>query len=490
MSGDKKLCVDVLRDEIAYYSSELCRYIDRDALLRAYQSTNRGERMDAYHPILRDACCSCFRSSNVRDDGRRCTVWGYDGMRWRVLSSVVFCDAVGDAMKKSAGVGSFMVSRDWVAFQNKFLESAYRGVCSNPLRVSAGIVGFCNGVWDFSDIENPVRHGFEDQLPVTDLLPYAYDASAVCPMWLSFLNTMLKPLDILKLQKYMGLGVVNRRLLKHVVEDTLWLVGGGANGKTTILNIVRSVFGYNNISEASMRELLDRNQDARMRAINRIEGHIFNICSEMDMQDISRDSDAFKRLCSGEPHDARGIGKDIHVAYDIPFLIFSMNQRPSNRRMDSAFRRRIVEIQFNVSVRPEDMDSSLGSKLESELSGIRNWVIDGYRKLLADNFQFDHTSDEDYMESNEQFFDLFARHEGLRPVAWAGHKDSPQLVSSSVLYERYCDYCERKLLGVSAPSQRSMSSDLKRLNYRSVRKASGQYYVVYCDNLLAYAVRT
>jgi len=206
------------------------------------------------------------------------------------------------------------------------------------------------------------------------------------------------------------------------------------------------------------------------------------------MQDISKDSDAFKRLCSGEPHDARGIGKDIHVAYDIPFLVFSMNQRPFNRRMDAAFRRRIVEVQFNVSVRPEDMDASLGRKLMSELSGIRNWMIDGYRRLVADGFMFDHSTDEDYMESNEQFFDIFARAEGLRPTAWAGHDERAQLVSATMLHDRYCEYCERNLLCATSPSLKAMSADLKRLNYRSVRKAAGRFYAVYSDKVLDYAV--
>ena len=481
--------VDLLRKEIEMYSSQLCKYIDRRALLRAYQSTNRGERMDAYHPILRDACCACFRGTNVRDDGKRCTVWGFDGRKWCVLSVVVFCDAVGEAMKRSAGDGSFMVSRDWVALQPKFLESAYRGVCASPLGSNPSIVGFANGVWDFADVDNPVYHPFGDMMPVTDLLPYDYDAGAGCPLWLSFLNMMLKPMDVLKLQKYLGLGVVNRRLMSHVVEDTLWLIGSGANGKTTILNVVRAVYGYDKVSEASMRELLDRNQDARLRAINRIEGHVFNVCSEMDMSDISRDSDAFKRLCSGEPHDARGIGKDIHTAYHLPFLIFSMNQRPSNRRMDAAFRRRIVEIQFNVSVRQEDMDASLGSKLMGELSGIRNWMVDGYRKLVADGFQFEHTMDGEYMEANDQFFDLFVQKEGLRSSAWAGHGEVAQLVSASALHERYCDFCARNMFGVTAPSMKAMVEDLKRLNFAFVRRAAGKFYKVYSDCELDYSVK-
>jgi putative DNA primase/helicase len=238
-----------------------------------------------------------------------------------------------------------------------------------------------------------------------------------------------------------------------------------------------------------MGELLDRNQISRMLTMSNIDGKIFNICSEVDVSDISRGSDAFKRLCSGEPQNARGIGENVRRIYDIPFLIFSMNQRPVNKRMDAAFRRRIVEIVFNQSIREEDMDAGLGDKLKKELSGIRNWMIEGYKMLVRDGFRFDHCNSEDYMEYNDQFFDIFARHDGLRASAWAGRGEKAQLVSFGVLYDKYVEFCQRKGYGQETPSEKSLSQDLKRLNFRKVRKAAGVFYEVYCENELDYAVK-
>lgn len=482
--------VSVLQSEIGMYSSQLQRCIDRSALLCAYQTRRRSERLYAYHSILRDACCSCFRCTSVSNDGKKCVVWGFNGRYWTPLSAVVFRDSVGQALIASAGAGDFVVKGDWIEKQGTLLSSAYAGVCVSPLERNPAIVGFRNGVWDFSDIDSPVYHPFGDMMPVTDLLPYDYDPSATCSMWKSFLSMMLSPRDVMKLQKYLGLGCVSRRMMPSVVEDTLWLVGSGANGKTTIEDVVRAVYGYDNVSEASMGELLDRNQISRMLTMGSIEGRIFNICSEVDVSDISRGSDAFKRLCSGEPQNARGIGENVRRIYDIPFLIFSMNQRPFNRRMDSAFRRRIVEIVFNQSIREEDMDPSLGDKLRGELSGIRNWMMDGYRMLVRDGFRFSHVSTDDYMEYNEQFFDIFVRHEGIRQSAWAGRNERAQLVSFSALYDKYSDFCQRKGYGHDAPSEKSLSQDLKRLGYRRVRKAAGIFYEVYCEKALDYAVCT
>lgn len=487
--SEKSCIIDVLKAEIGRYSGQLRDCIDRGALLKAYQTRRRSERLYAYHSILRDACCSCFRGTSMSNDGKKCQVWGFNGRYWTPLSPVVFRDSVGQALIAAAGAGDFVVKGDWIEKQGTLLQSAYAGVCVSPLEKNPAIVGFRNGVWDFSDIETPVYHSFTDMMPVTDLLPYDYDPSSTCKMWQSFLGMMLSQKDILKLQKYLGLGCVNRRLMSNVVEDTLWLIGSGANGKTTIEEVVRAVYGYGNVSEASMGELLDRNQISRMLTISNIDGKIFNICSEVDVNDISRGSDAFKRLCSGEPQNARGIGENVRRIYDIPFLIFSMNQRPVNKRMDAAFRRRIVEINFNQSIREEDMDAGLGDKLKKELSGIRNWMVEGYKMLLRDGFRFDHTNSEDYMEYNDQFFDIFARHDGLRSSAWAGRGEKPQLVSFATLYDRYIDFCKRKGYGHETPSEKSLSQDLKRLNYRKVRKAAGIFYEVYCENELDYAVK-
>ena len=486
---EKSVIKDALQAEIDGYCRQLMSCIDRVSLMKAYQVRRRSERLYAYHSILRDACCSCFRGTSVSGDGKKCIVWGFNGRYWSPLSAVVFRDSVGQALITAAGAGDFVVKGDWIEKQGTLLQSAYAGVCVSPLEKNPAIVGFRNGVWDFSDIDNPVYHSFSDMLSVTDLLPYDYDPLATCRIWRNFLGMMLDKKDILKLQKYLGLGCVNRRMMSNVVEDTLWLIGSGANGKTTIEDVVRGVYGYDNVSEASMGELLDRNQISRMLTMSNIDGRIFNICSEVDVNDISRGSDAFKRLCSGEPQNARGIGENVRRIYDIPFLIFSMNQRPVNRRMDGAFRRRIVEINFNRSIREEDMDPNLGDKLKGELSGIRNWMIEGYRMLVRDGFRFDHTNSEDYMEYNDQFFDIFAKYEGLRSSGWAGRGESPQLVGFAVLYDRYVDFCQRKGYGAEMPSEKSLSQDLKRLNYRKVRKAAGIFYEVYCERELDYAIK-
>lgn len=477
-----------MRKDIALYATQLQKFIDKKGLCVAYQNPRRSDRLFLYSDIIQDACYACFRvKDNQLSDTKKPIVYGFNGQIWVPLLPVVFENAVRDALVKSAGSGDFVVRGDWVEKQDRILKSAYEGASVSSLGSNPAIVGFVNGVFDFSDIRHPVKHKFSDKLPVTDLLPYEFNANAQCPLWRKFLKMMLSEADIAVLQKYLGLGVVNRRMLDRRIEETLWMVGSGANGKSTIQKVVRACYGYDNISETSLAQLLDKNPDARMRATLSIEGKIFNLCDEVDSQDITSGSDTFKKLCSGEPQNVRSIGKDIRVAHDIPFLIFSMNQIPANKRMDAAFKRRLLRIDFRRSIKQEDMDPNLFEKLCGELSGIRNWMIEGYLKLSRDDFKFKHTADDVLAEANEQFFDIFARLEGFRASAWAGHDERPQLVQAATLYNKYLEFCDRNMYGV--PSMRQMGLDCRRLQFMTQRRAAGVFYEIYCDRKLEYAVQ-
>ena len=467
-----------LRSDVAFYVKQLLKYFDRARLQESCILPRRNERVYGYGEIIQEACCACFRSVS---DGKKPIVYGYDGRLWKPLLGVVFENVIRDALIEGSGrSGTWALKSDWVDKQGRIMQFAYDGVIASPLVVNHSIVGFRNGVWDFSDIDHPVKVSYDERPPVTFSLDYDYDEDASCPLWLSFLNMMLAPSDITVLQKYMGLGCVNRRSIGRRVEDSLWLIGGGANGKSTIESVVRAVVGGENIGNASLSQLLDKQPDARMRAVLSIDGKVFNLCDEVDVSDMTKGSDAFKKLCSGEPQNVRGIGKDISVAYDIPFLIFSMNQMPSNKRMDDAFRRRIVQIDFNRTVHAEDMDPELLNKLLTELPGIRNWMIEGYRMLARDDFRFKHTSDESYMEANEQYFDIFCKELGLRSSAWAGRDEKAHKVLFAIIFDHFHEYCRKRMFDEPTPKKTGL--DMKRLCFRGGRSGQGRWYYIYCDN--------
>ena len=459
--------------------------LPQKSLMHAYQQANFGDRVYGYQECVFDACSRVFRSLMGE-------VYYFDGRVWRVLSDIILENALSKAMVRRG-----VPKHDVVNCRGKLLHSARGGALLSPLESRPTVVAFANGVWDFGDIENPVHHPFSDRMPVTSVLPYDYDPQAVCPRWDAFLGSVLSKVEIVKLQKYLGLGCADRRSLTHKVEETLWLVGGGANGKSTVFDVVRAVYGADNISYLGLDSLLSGSSEVRARFIGSIAGKLFNYCSEVQSDDISRYSDTFKSLCSGEPQTIRRLGHNPETAYDIPFLVFNMNRKPANRNMDRAIVRRLLFIPFRTTISAEDMNRELVNELLEELPGIRNWMIEGFRMLVRDGFRFGDTLavDEDmeeYMLENGQSVQVFLSRRGYSCNRRTGHWDErPQWVSASALYGDYASFCSRML--VDALPQQSFGREMARLGWNEAghnrkRTSQGHVYGVFCKDRIKYAL--
>lgn len=445
-----------------------------------------GDRLFDYQEIVLLACSKCFKSYVG-------VTYYFNGCVWCPLDDIILENALNNALVK-AGVPK----TDVVNGRTKLLYSARGGASLSPLEVSSSLVGFRNGVWDFSDIDHPIYHSFEDRMPVTSLLPYDYVPGAGCPKWLSFLQSILPKTEIMKLQKYLGLGCADRKSMTHKIEETLWLVGSGANGKSTIFDVVRGVYGAQNMSYMGMDTLLSGSPEVRARFIGSIVGKVFNYCSEVQADDISRYSDTFKALCSGEPQVVRRLGQNPETAYDIPFLIFNMNQRPINRKLDQAMARRLLFVPFKTTVSASDMNRELSAELMKELSGIRNWMVEGLRMLIRDNYQFNTTlvADEemtDYMLENGQSVQVFLGKNGFSVNRRTGHwDDKVQWVSASALYEEYVSFCQKWLQ--EPMSQRQFGGEMTRLGWNGAggsrkRTSTGYLYGIFCENAIGYALK-
>ena len=464
---------------------QLRERINPTRLVQACLHSRKNARLYDYCDVLREACSQCFYWRNG-------DVYVFDGRVWIPYDVEVLKYLVRDALVSSVGEGNERVKGDWVDSERKLFSYALDGIRSHVMEFNSSLVGFSNGVWDFSDMRNPVKHGFDEAMPITSVLPYKYDDKATCPTWTAFLHEMLREDDIEVLQKFMALGCGDRKNMEHRVEESLWLIGSGANGKTTIQSVIRLLFGEWNISNTRLDALLDRNIDSRMRAMGAIEGKVFNMCQEISGTDIEKGSDVFKSLVSGEPQDVRVIGKNIHTSYDIPYLIFSMNQMPANKKMDKAFARRMVRIDFHSAVRREDMDRGLLTKLTAELSGIRNWVIQGWYKLERDGFSVQKPGRSDRMTdadiemhiANGQTVDVWLDQWAfLWPSRHIGHDNDEVCldIRSVDLYRDYVDYCANRL-GCEPDTSNSFGRQMHdRLNFESKRKSAGIHYRVYCD---------
>lgn len=270
----------------------------------------------------------------------------------------------------------------------------------------AEVQAFSNGVLDMTGLYSggggnyarPVFHeGFSPEYHVTYMHPYEYNASAKCNKWQSFLHEVLPDKNLrLIIQMFLGLGLIERSNAynpyegkKSVkVELCLVLLGNGSNGKSTVYDVAKGIFGNERISGVDYDELTAMG-DEGMRARRLLRNAIFNWSSDSDARTFGRKrTGVFKRIVSGESVTDRAIGENVRENCNIPFLVFNLNELPYPDDQSLGFIRRLQIVPFEVVIPKNRQNPSLSSELLAERSGIFNWIVRGARELKRKKFAF------------------------------------------------------------------------------------------------------
>lgn len=232
----------------------------------------------------------------------------------------------------------------------------------------AGMLNVQNGVIDLRTGEL-LPH--DSSLLLTRIAPVEYDTQAQCPLWRKFIGEIFDDAELVDhIQKLIGYV-----LTASVHEQKLFaLWGNGANGKSTLVEIVQSLLGTYATSAAP--DLLLVKGDAHPTEIAALHGHRLVVCSETE--EGRRLAEArVKLLTGGDVLSARRMREDYWNFPPVHKLFLLTNHKPQLRGTDAGIRRRLHLIPFRVTFTAEQQDRSLGRKLKAELPGILNWAIEG-----------------------------------------------------------------------------------------------------------------
>lgn len=209
---------------------------------------------------------------------------------------------------------------------------------------------------------------------ITKVAPVVYDPSATCPTWDIFLEQVLPDPEVRAFVQE----AVGYSLTGTVTEHLLFFAhGGGANGKTTMLQTLLALFGE--YGRQADPDLLLASREAHPTGVADLLGARLVVSTEID--DGRRLAEAtVKRLTGGDRLKARYMRMDFFEFEPSHTLFLAANHRPVVRGTDAAIWRRLRLIPFNVTIAPEDQDHDLVDKLRKELSGILNWAIEGCRR--------------------------------------------------------------------------------------------------------------
>lgn len=150
---------------------------------------------------------------------------------------------------------------------------------------------------------------------------------------------------------------------RNEIGKAFILTGSGANGKSTLLDVIKRLIGKENISSVALNELNDRFKTFQL------EGKLANIGDDISNGYIE-DNSTFKKLVTGETVNVERKGKDPFDFENYSKLIFSCNEMPRINDLSDGLKRRLIFIPFNAkfSKKDDDYDPFIIDKLLSEES--------------------------------------------------------------------------------------------------------------------------
>lgn len=259
-----------------------------------------------------------------------------------------------------------------------------------------------------------------------------------------------------------GLGTEQALLLLH---------GAGANGKSTLVDLVAYIMGEY-AATLNIRSLLRDDRATGSQAtpdLARLPGKRFARTSEPE-PNAQLAEGKIKELTGGEKITARHLNEGFFEFVPQFKLIVSMNNKPMIRGGDDGIWRRVLLVPFEVQIPREARDKALPDKLKAEAPAVLNWLIDGYEQWAEAGLMVPdavRAATEAYREEND------AVGEFLASVAVIS-RDPLDRVPAGRLFSLYETWCKR-----NAQDPLSKNAFGKRLRQRTdikVVKVSSNFY--------------
>lgn len=290
-----------------------------------------------------------------------------------------------------------------------------------------------------------LRNGVFD-IKTRELLPHSedfgfsycsdfdYDPEAECPRWNKFMQEITKDRKELEyvLQEYAGYAFSNSPC---IYGKSILLLGEGANGKSTWMNTLTKLAGEEAWTSFTFDAL--KNEHSRIS----LKGKLFNI-SEETPRKAFLESDLFKALTTGGRVTGRYLYKDTVEFKNKAKLIFAANDLPYSSDVTYGFFRRIIIVPFDAwfSHSLGNIDIHIEDKLEKELSGILNWVIEGFLRLEKQGRFTENAILDDKIEEYKALNNpLIAFTDHLKVISYNDETDG---IEWGKLYRMYVSFCQ------------------------------------------------
>lgn len=341
---------------------------------------------------------------------------------------------------------------------------------SNTLKVAKAIANKEAEMWVYDpnliNVKNGMLNIYTRELLPHDpkygsrvQLPVSYDPDAFSERWHEFLKEIFPEDD-----NYAKRGILQQFFGYCLLQDcryqrALFMYGTGANGKTTVLDVLQAMIGEENTSSLSLADLTQRFK------AQFLQGKLVNLATETNTRD-PLSTELLKAIISGDSITAERKYGDQFQFKPFAKFISAMNEPPTIPDKSFGLSRRLLVLIFNRRFTPEEIKPRMADSLIEEIDGVFNWAVEGLKILLKnDGFVIPGQVVEDtsnFMETMNPLLifvkELCEVHEGVS-------------VSTTDLWEAYREWCAD---GHNRPLGRNKFLDQVTMTFTTVKKKAIQ----------------
>jgi putative DNA primase/helicase len=216
------------------------------------------------------------------------------------------------------------------------------------------------------------EHRREDY--ITKLCPVEYHEGAEAPRFQDFMRDIFD--DNTALIQYLQ-RLAGRCLTGDVSEQDLHIFwGGGANGKSTLLNVLLEMLGLDYAMKAPAELLMVKRGESHPTERADLFGKRLVVATETEEGRQLAES-LVKELTGGDRIRARRMREDFWEFGPTHKVVLCTNHKPRIKGTDHAIWRRIRLVPFTVTFSEDKQDKHLPEKLRAELPGVLLWAVQG-----------------------------------------------------------------------------------------------------------------
>ena len=300
-------------------------------------------------------------------------------------------------------------------------------ICDSVEVSPANYIAFKNGVYDI--VKNQLLP-FSEKFIITNKINFNYNPAAESELVESTLNKLSCNDTTIRNLLEEAIGYCFYR--RNELGKSFMLTGNKSNGKSTFLDMVKTVLGDNNITSLDLSELNEKFQNAELF------GKLANIGDDIGDEFIGN-SAIFKKLVTGDRIQVQRKGERPFDFNNYAKLLFSANDIPRIKDKTGAVQRRLVIIPFNATFSKDDPDYRPYIKYElREAENIEYLILLGIKglKRILENQEFSESAVvqkelEDYEESNNPIIGFFNENEHI----------VLENQTTTSIYSQYTEFC-------------------------------------------------